>query len=96
MQMVLAEKLALTFVDDAHAFASAFGKILVQIVTAPIRRMVQTAMAPIERIAWACDVAGVLSERRAKANFARFQAGQHAPVSSRRCPFPFHSLNHLT
>jgi hypothetical protein len=101
MQMLLAEKLALTFVDDAYAFASGFGKILVQLVTAPIQRMVQAVMAPVERIARACDVAGVLSDRRAKANFARFHARRHAPTSSRRassrrCLFPFRSLNDLT
>ena len=101
MQMLLAEKLALTFVDDACVLAAGFGKILVQIVTAPIPRMIQAAMAPVERIARASDVAGVLSDRRAKANFARFHASRHAPTSSRRtssrrCLFPFRSLNHLT
>jgi hypothetical protein len=89
MQMLLVEKLALTFVGDAYALATGFGKILVK-----------TATAPIERIARACDVAGVLSNRRAKANVTRFHSSRHAPTSRRtsprRCLFPFRSLNHLT
>jgi hypothetical protein len=89
MQMLLVEKLALTFVGDAYALATGFGKILVK-----------TATAPIERIARACDVAGVLSDRRAKANVTRFHSSRHAPTSRRtsprRCLFPFRSLNHLT
>jgi CRISPR/Cas system endoribonuclease Cas6 (RAMP superfamily) len=89
MQMLLVEKLALTFVGDAYALATGFGKILVK-----------TATAPIERIARACDVAGVLCNRRAKANVTRFHSSRHAPTSRRtsprRCLFPFRSLNHLT
>ena len=89
MQMLLVEKLALTFVGDTYALATGFGKILVK-----------TATAPIERIARACDVAGVLSNRRAKANVTRFHSSRHAPTSRRtsprRCLFPFRSLNHLT
>ena len=89
MQMLLVEKLALTFVGDAYALATGFGKILVK-----------TATAPIERIARACDVAGVLSDHRAKANVTRFHSSRHAPTSRRtsprRCLFPFRSLNHLT
>jgi hypothetical protein len=85
MQTLLAEKLALTFVDDAHAFAAGFGKILLQTVTAPIQRMVQTVMAPIERIAAACDVAGVYAKRQAERR--RRQLGRLNP---------FKGLRHLT
>jgi hypothetical protein len=90
MQTLFVEKLALTFVGDAYALATGFGKILVKI-----------AMSPVERMAKACDVAGVLSERRAKARFDQFRSSRHAPTSSRRssprrCLFPFRSLNHLT
>jgi hypothetical protein len=101
MQMLLAEKLALTFVGDAHAFASGFGKIVTKIVTAPIERIIEATTAPIERIATSCDVAGVLSDRRTKASIDRFHTRRHAPTSSRRtsprrCLFPFRSLNDLT
>ncbi|HZR74713.1 hypothetical protein [Bradyrhizobium sp.] len=101
MQMVLVENLALTFVGDAHALAAGFGKILVHIVTAPIARMVRTVTAPIDRIAAACDVAGVLSDRHATASLSKLHTRRHAPASSqntshRWCLFPFRSLNHLT
>ena len=90
MQMLLVEKLALTFVGDAYALATGFGKILVK-----------TAMSPIERMARACDVAGVLSDRRTKASLTQCRSNRHATTSSRRtlprrCLFPFRSLNHLT
>lgn len=101
MQMILVERLALTFVGDAHALATGLVKVTVQIVTAPFTRMVKAVTAPIERIATACDVAGVLSDRRTKASLTRFHSNRHAPISSRRssrswCLFPFRSLNDLT
>jgi hypothetical protein len=101
MQMVLVEELTLTFAGDAHALAAGFVKALVKIVTAPIERLVRTVTAPIEQIARACDVAGVLSDRRAKANPTTLHTNRHAPTSARRtshrrCLFPFRSLNHLT
>jgi hypothetical protein len=101
MQMLLVENLALTFVGDAYALVSGFGKILVRVVTAPFERMAEIAIAPIEQMARACDVAGVLSDRRAKAKPGKFQISRRAPTSSRRtsgrrCLFPFRSLNDLT
>ena len=101
MQMVLVEKLALTFAGDAYALATGFSKILVKVVTAPVERIVQTVTAPIERIAKACDVAGVLTGPRTTANLNKFHTRRNAPTSSRRtsprrCLFPFRSLNHLT
>jgi len=97
MQMVLVENLALTFVGDAYALAAGFGKILVKLVRAPI----EVITAPIERLARACDVAGVLSDPRTKTSFSQFRSRRHAPISPRRtsprrCLFPFRSLNHLT
>lgn len=101
MQMILVENLALTFVGDAHAIATGFGKILIHVVTVPIARIVRTVTAPIDRIAEACDVAGVLSDRHAAASLTKFHTRRHAPTSSQRtshrwCLFPFRSLNHLT
>ena len=85
MQSVLVEKLALTFIGDAHALAAGFVKILGRIATAPIERMVRMATAPIERMANACDVAGVYAKRQAE---------------RRKCPLdrlnPFKGLRHLT
>ncbi len=53
MQTLLVEKLAVTFLSDAHALVIGTSEILLGIIT-----------APIERIARACDVAGVLSRRK--------------------------------
>jgi hypothetical protein len=72
MQMLLVENIALTFIDDAKALATGLVKVLFKFAT-----------APIERIARASDVAGVLSERGAT---------RHAS----RCPFSFRGLRHLT
>jgi hypothetical protein len=49
----LAFEIATTFVDDAAALIRGAGLIIVQIL-----------MSPIERLANACDVAGVLANRR--------------------------------
>lgn len=49
----LAVDIASTFVDDAAALATGLGRALLRF-----------AMAPIDRIANACDIAGVLAERR--------------------------------
>ena len=83
--MVLVEQLALAFVGDAHALAAGLGKILLKIVTAPIKRLVQAVTAAVERIATACNVAGVYAKRQAE---------------RRRYPWgrlnPFRGLRHLT
>ena len=48
----LVSQLTTTFVDDAIELVKGFGKVVVHI-----------AIAPIERIANACDVGGVLARR---------------------------------
>jgi hypothetical protein len=73
MQMLLVENLALTFISDAQALATGLVKVLVRFAT-----------APIERIARASDVGGVLSYRNTTGR------------SSRGCLFPFHRLRDLT
>jgi hypothetical protein len=52
MQTLVAE-IVMTFVDDAKA-----------LIRGCVRVIVQTAMAPVERLAKACDVAGVLPQNR--------------------------------
>jgi hypothetical protein len=54
MQTLIVQ-IATTFVDDAAALVNGFGRIVTHIV-----------MTPIERIANACDVAGVLQMRRGR------------------------------
>jgi hypothetical protein len=53
MQTLIVQ-VATTFVGDATALVNGFGRIVTHMV-----------MAPIERIANACDVAGILPRRRA-------------------------------
>jgi len=86
MQPLIIEEIALTFVDDAFALVAGFGKLALKIVKAPIGRMVQAAMAPIERIANACDVAGVYARRK--------QAERRECALDRLNPFK--GLKHLT
>jgi len=75
----LAVQLTTTLVDDAIELAKGLPRILIHL-----------ALAPIERIANACDVAGVLEERRAR-RLARRNVQQR-----RRRRGLFGSLNQLT
>lgn len=81
--------IAATFVDDAAALATGFGRTLLRL-----------AMAPVNRIANACDVAGVLAERRA--TFRMWRASRaRARLEGRRYGLldrfsPFRHLSHLT
>ena len=85
----LAVDIATTFVDDAAALATGLG-----------RAVLRFAMTPINRIANACDVAGVLAERRAtfrmwRANRARArQEWRRFSLLGRLSPF--RHLAHLT
>lgn len=85
----LAVDIASTFVDDAWAILGGFG-----------RSVLRLAMAPIDRIANACDIAGVLTERRA--TFRMWRASRaRARLESRRISLlgrlnPFRHLAHLT
>ena len=71
----LAFEIATTFVDDAVALIRGGGRIIVQILT-----------APIERLANACDVAGVLANRRF-ARALKWQA-RRGTLQSRQRPRP--------
>jgi hypothetical protein len=94
----LAAEIAITFVDDATALITGCGRIVVGIL-----------MAPIERLANACDVAGVLPQRRSSKDMhdvgiKRTQPGPNAGIPRprrRRWPldnrlFSFRSLGNLT
>ncbi|TYL74623.1 hypothetical protein [Bradyrhizobium cytisi] len=83
----LAVDIASTFVDDAAALLSGFGRALLRVV-----------MAPIDRIANACDIAGVLAGRRATFRMWRTSRSRH---ERRRFSVlgrlnPFRHLAHLT
>jgi hypothetical protein len=74
-----------TFVDDTIEFVRGFG-----------RSIVERATAPIERIARACDVAGVL-ERRRTDRAPRPAASGNGRCNQRNCPLsPFGGLSELT
>ncbi|MCK1384469.1 hypothetical protein [Bradyrhizobium sp. 21] len=85
----LAVDIATAFVDDAAAFVIGSGRALLRL-----------AMVPIDRIANACDIAGVLTERRA--TFRMWQANRaRAGHEGRRFSLlgrlsPFRHLAHLT
>jgi hypothetical protein len=85
----LAVDIATTFVDDAAALVTGFG-----------RAALRFAMAPVDRIANACDIAGVLAERRA--TFRMWRASRaRARHEGRRFGLlgrfsPFRHLSHLT
>ncbi len=76
----LAIQLTSTFVDDAIELAKGFFQTIIHLAT-----------APIERIAKACDVAGVLEQRRSE---RRFQQG--ASKRGRCSEWLFGSLSQLT
>jgi hypothetical protein len=64
-----------TFADDAAALAKGVGRIMVRLV-----------MAPVDRIANACDVAGVLTLRRLAAMRQRADARGVTHAMSERRP----------
>lgn len=78
-----------TFADDAAALATGLGRWLMRF-----------AMTPVNRIANACDVAGVLAERRS--TFQTWRASRaRARHQHRRSGLlgrisPFRHLSHLT
>jgi hypothetical protein len=94
----LALEIAITFVEDGKALVRGSGRIAVRIL-----------MAPVERIANACDVADMLRQSRSSNHGQRNQMKRIAPSSNaatqrprrRRWPlrhrlFSFRSLSDLT
>jgi len=75
-------QVATTFIADAAAFVNGFGRIVTHIL-----------MAPVERTASACDVAGILGERAARA--AERERVKHAwRALSQRAPRPHRPRRH--
>ena len=75
-------QVATTFVNDAFALVNGFRRIVTHLV-----------MAPVERIAKACDVAGILPERAARAT-KREQVRHAWHAISQRAPKPHRSRRH--
>jgi hypothetical protein len=80
----LVSQLATTFIDDAIELVKGFGRTLVRIAT-----------APIERIANACDVGGVLARRQSARQLRAMMQAQR-PRPWKRSLSPFASLHYLT
>ncbi len=78
----LSFEIATTFLDDAAALASGAIKIIIQILN-----------QPVERLANACDVAGVLPRRRA---FRQALRQTFRRRSWRNCLLPLRGLRDLT
>jgi hypothetical protein len=81
MQTLVLE-IASTFADDAMAFVKGAGRLVLHAIT-----------SPIERLARACDVADMLSQRT---SHYRSSANSRRPRRWLRCRSPFRSLNELT
>lgn len=80
----LVSQLTTTFIDDAIDLVKGFGRTVVRMAT-----------APIERMANACDVGGVLARRQSTRQLrAMMQA--HRPRPWKRSLSPFAPLNYLT
>ncbi len=75
----LSFEIATTFLDDAAALASGAIRIIIQILN-----------QPVERLANACDVAGVLPRRRA------FRQALRQTFRRRSCLLPLRGLRDLT
>jgi len=80
----LISRLTTTFIDDAIELVKGFGKIIARIAT-----------APIERIANACDVGGVLARRQSARQLRAMMQAQR-PRPWKRSLSPFAPLHYLT
>ena len=80
----LVSQLTTSFVDDAIDLVKGFGRVIVHIAT-----------APIERIANACDVGGVLARRQSARQWRAMMQAQR-PRPWKRSLSPFASLHYLT
>jgi hypothetical protein len=54
-----------SFADDAIALATGFKRITIGLATDALTAMAQTIMAPVDRLARACDVGGIIAARDA-------------------------------
>lgn len=86
MQTLVVE-IATTFHDDASSLIRGFARMIVQ-----------TLMGPIDRLAIACDVAGLLTDRRVttKPGFTRMLHPRPRQGPRRGCIFSLRCLSHLT
>ncbi|MEO6840168.1 MAG: hypothetical protein ABI192_05330 [Bradyrhizobium sp.] len=82
MQTIISE-IAFTFVDDAVALASGFAGIVRDMAVKTFTAARKLVLAPVDRLARACDVGGVIAAREAVVMRSRYQA---ANWQRRRAP----------
>lgn len=104
MQTVLSE-IAFSFVDDANALATGFRRIALELAKDLVAAARARIMAPVDRLARACDVAGTLAAQnqtrdRVQARVKRQTAGMPRHGSHRfdvlRIRAAFRTLRDLT
>jgi hypothetical protein len=83
MQTVISQ-IASTFVDDAIALVTGLGRITVDLVTDLLASARSRLMAPIDRLARACDVAGIISARDAAKTRSRSGGAKLAGIQALR------------
>jgi hypothetical protein len=83
MQTIISQ-IAFTFVDDAIALVTGFGRIAVDLATDMLVSARSRLMAPIDRLARACDVAGILSTRDAAKTRSRSGGAKLAGIQALR------------
>lgn len=81
----LVSQLTTSFVDDAIDLVKGFGRVIVHIAT-----------APIERMANACDVGGVLARRQSARDLRAMLEEARRPRPWKRSLSPFAILHYLT
>ena len=81
----LVSRLTNTFIDDAIELVKGFGRTVVHIAT-----------APIERMANACDVGGVLARSQSARRLRAMMKAQRPRTPWKRSLSPFASLHYLT
>jgi hypothetical protein len=82
MQTIISE-IAFTFVDDAAALATGFAGILRGMAVETFMAARKRVLAPVDRLARACDVGGVVAAREAATTRSR-----HRGANWRRTPAP--------
>jgi FAD/FMN-containing dehydrogenase len=82
MQTIVSE-IALTFVDDAAALVTGFAGIVRNMAVETFTAARKRVLAPVDRLARACDVGGVIAAREAGTTRSR-----HGSANWQRAPAP--------
>jgi hypothetical protein len=83
MQTVISQ-IAFSFVDDAVALTTGFGRITADLTIDALAAARTRMMAPVDRLARLCDVAGILSARDAAKTRSRDRAANRQKTGTLR------------